>query len=272
MCGPAFPWPVAETRSSFYGETRTENRPGRGTRLQRRNRQMKARIKAWLGGGLWSELQSAREVGRRVGRSLMNRFGPRRRLRTVRGTGLLLHLGCGPRIQSGWVNVDMFPSADAYFADLRDPLELPDGSVRHIHCEHLLEHLQRAEAQFFLGECRRVLAGNGSLRLILPDAEKYLRAYAKEDEAYFSALRHLGNSIVPLQHRMAIINQMFRMDGGHRYAWDFAELSDALTEAGFASIQRSRIGDVAAEFQIDGCDAWRVHESIYLNVSGDRRH
>lgn len=233
---------------------------------------MKARVKAWLGGGLWRELQGARNASLRVGRSLMDRFGSRRRLRTVRGTGLLLHLGCGPRIRDGWVNVDMFPSADAFFADLRDPLELPDGSVRHIHCEHVLEHLEREEAQRFLRECRRVLAADGSLRLILPDAEKYLRAYAAEDEAYFAAMRHLGNATVPLRHRMAIINQMFRMGGGHRYAWDFAELSDALTEAGFASIQRSRIGDVAAEFQIDGGDDWRAHESIYLNVTGDLRH
>jgi predicted SAM-dependent methyltransferase len=165
----------------------------------------------------------------------------------------------------------MFPCKGAYFADLRDPLELPDGSVRHIHCEHVLEHLERDEAQRFLGECRRILAADGSLRLILPDAEKYLRAYAGGDEAYFSAMRHLGNAVVPLRHRMAIINQMFRMGGGHRYAWDFEELSDALTEAGFANIRKSNMGDVATGLQIDGSDDWRAHESIYLNVSGVRQ-
>lgn len=229
---------------------------------------MKRSIKSWLGRGLWSELKIATGSIHSLAQSIANRFFPRCRLRRVEGANLLLHLGCGPRIQAGWINVDLLPGAGAYFADLRDPLELRDGSVLHIHCEHVLEHLERDEAQRFLGECRRILAADGSFRLIVPDAGKYLRAYVANDEGFFSQLRNLGNTSVPLQYPMAIINQMFRMGGGHKYAWDLPELSAALTEAGFANVQRSQFGDVAIRFAIDGCDSWREHESIYLNVSG----
>lgn len=78
----------------------------------------------------------------------------------------------------------MLPEPQAYFADLRNHLELKSGSVRHIHCEHVLEHLERDEAARFLRECRRVLVAEGTLRLILPDGEKYLRAYAVEDALF----------------------------------------------------------------------------------------
>jgi len=232
---------------------------------------MKALLKRIFGLGLWTDFRLAAAANGRLFRGFAERFGLRRRLGDVTGGHLLLHLGCGPRVMTGWINVDMCPGSGAYFADLRNPLELKDGSVRHIHCEHVLEHLERDEAARFLRECRRVLAANGTLRLILPDGEKYLRAYVQDDAAFFEPLRHLGNAVQPLNQRMAVINQMFRMGGGHRYAWDFAELSDALTEAGFANIQLSRIGEVAPEFQIEGRDDWRAHESIYLNVSGDRR-
>lgn len=201
-----------------------------------------------------------------VVRSLRNRFWPRRRLREVTGNQILLHLGCGPRLQAGWINVDIFPGPGAYFADLRNPLELRSGSVCHIHCEHVIEHLEYDEAVRFLGECRRVLAEAGTLRLILPDAEKYLRAYAAGDCAFFEPLQHLGNAVQPLTERMAVINQMFRMGGGHRHAWDAAQLRAALIEAGFAAVQNSTLGDVPPEFRIDGTDAWRPHESLYLNA------
>lgn len=227
---------------------------------------MKASLKLLLGPGLWADLHAVAAATGRLFRGLADRFGPRRRLRNVTGEKLLLHLGCGPRLKTGWINVDMFPGPGACFADLRNPLELEGGSVRHIHCEHVLEHLERDEAARFLRECRRVLVADGTLRLILPDGEKYLRAYAAEDAAFFEPLLHLGNAVQPLTQRMAMINQMFRMGGGHCYAWDFTELRAALLEAGFATVQKSVFGDVSPELMIDGTEDWRPHESLYLNA------
>lgn len=227
---------------------------------------MKSYFKLFLGPALWSDLRTAYAMSACLGRGMIDRFGPRHRLRNVGGESLLLHLGCGPRLQPGWINVDMYPGPGAFFADLRNPLELKNGSVRHIHCEHVLEHLERDEAQRFLLECRRVLSADGTLRLALPDAEKYLRAYAGDNAAFFEPLRHLGNAAQPFTQRMAVINQMFRMGGAHRYAWDFTELREALLAAAFHSVVKSSSGDVAPAFRIEGTEDWRAHESLYVNA------
>lgn len=191
---------------------------------------------------------------------------PRKRLQDVRGANLLLHLGCGNVCHAGWINVDLNPPSAGYFADFRDPIRLADGCTRHIHCEHVLEHLDYDDAQSFLRECHRVLERQGSLRLILPDAEKYLRAYASNDKAFFDQFKHLGGAVNPLELRMEVINQMFRMGGAHRFAWDFETLRHHLEKIGFAEIQKSSLGDISSAFKIDGTDVWREQESIYINA------
>jgi hypothetical protein len=39
-----------------------------------------------------------------------------------------------------------------------------------------------------------------------------------------------------------VINQMFRMGGAHKYAWDFETLTLSLSEAGFGNIERHAPG------------------------------
>ena len=94
----------------------------------------------------------------------------------------------------------------------------------------------------------------------------YLRAYATQDHAFFNALRGLGGAAQPLDCPMAVINQMFRMGGHHRYAWDFEQLRECLEQIGFVQVERSAFGDIVPEFRIDGTDDWRAHESLYVNA------
>ncbi len=164
--------------------------------------------------------------------------------------------------------MDIVPVQGGYYADLRDPLPLLDSSVRHIHCEHALEHLEWEEALALLSECHRVLEPLGSLRLVVPDAERYLIAYSANDRVFFGPLQHLGGSVRALVTRMEVINQMFRMGGAspHRYAWDFETLERSLRQVGFVSVERSAHNDVPDPFKIDGTDDWRQHESLYLNA------
>ncbi len=227
---------------------------------------MKKLLRRLLGPGLWSDVRNSFAAHRRLCRNALTKLLPRKTLKGVHGTDLLLHLGCGPRRQDGWVNVDASPDLGAYYADFRNPLELDNRSVRHIHCEHVLEHLEYDEAVSFLRECHRVLTENGSLRVIVPDAEKYLRAYAAEDGSFFAPLRRLGNATEPLETRMAIINQMFRMGGAHCYAWDFEDLARALHAARFKRVEKSSLCDVPPDLCIDGTDDWRPHESLYVNA------
>lgn len=84
---------------------------------------------------------------------------------------LYLHLGCGPEIKEGFVNVDK------YFKDPRvvnyDFFKLPyeDASVDLIYCSHSLEHLPIRHAKMALSEWGRVLKTKGKLYLAIPDLQ-----------------------------------------------------------------------------------------------------
>lgn len=67
----------------------------------------------------------------------------------------------------------------------RVPLDLPDSSLQVIYCSHVIEHLFPEDVMFLFTECRRMLAPNGTLRLVCPDADLLVRAYDDEDWGYF---------------------------------------------------------------------------------------
>jgi hypothetical protein len=87
-----------------------------------------------------------------------------------------------------------------------------------------------------------VLDHGGSLRLIVPDLEKYVIAYARADYAFFQSFRFLGGAVEPLETKGAVCNQMFRMGGSHKFAWDFETLRQAARDCGFSEVSRSAWG------------------------------
>ncbi len=187
----------------------------------------------------------------------------RRRLRGLRGVSL--NVGTGGLVLPGYVNLDRFPaSPDVLYWDLRRPLPLSDGSVRHIHCEHFIEHLEYDEALAMLCEFHRVLEPGGTARVICPDAGRYFRAYCEQDQAFFAALSRLGGATVPFELPIEIINQMFRMGGSHRWAWDQVSLARGLNRAGFVDVRQSSFAAVGEGGENDGRDEWRRIESIHM--------
>jgi predicted SAM-dependent methyltransferase len=182
-------------------------------------------------------------------------------------SGLLLNIGCGQLTADGWVNVDYQPiQGRSFYLDVHNGLPLSNGSVHHIHCEHFLEHLEFSEARRFLCECARVLEHAGTMRLVVPDFEKYVIAYAKNDHYFFEGFRFLGGAVEPLETKGAVCNQMFRMGGHHKFAWDFETLQHAARNCGFSDVTRSALGDISADLDIDGRDGWRPLESLYVNL------
>jgi predicted SAM-dependent methyltransferase len=180
--------------------------------------------------------------------------------------GLKLHIGCGELVQPDWVNIDFAPRPGVFYFNMQNPLPIMDGTVSRIHAEHFLEHLEYSEVLRFLSECARVLAGGGSMRIIIPDAEKYMRAYANDDRVFFERLRDLGGTSEPLPTKDAICNQMFRMGGDHRFAWDFETLEYVSRLAGFKVIKQSHHNEGPTSLCIDGQDWWRPVESLYAEL------
>ena len=171
----------------------------------------------------------------------VNPFYYRRIHRLRRERGISLNIGSGGRGLPDWVNVELIRHRDTTLClDIRRPLPLASNSVRRILIEHVLEHVDfRSDVPSLLREFHRVLEPNGILRIIVPDAERFLIAYASRDP---DAWRRLGWDVARLPHDictpMHVINHIFHQSGEHLFAYDFETLRFALQEAGFQKISR----------------------------------
>lgn len=165
------------------------------------------------------------------------------RLRAARNQ--LVNVACGPAPLPGFVNLDLLPASPEIIGwDCRRDLPLVDGAAAGIRVEHFLEHLDpREELPEFLRNCRRVLSEDGILRIIVPDAERYLRAYCSNHLAPF---RELGTPYPfpdDLPTRMDIVNHVFHQWHEHRWGYDFETLQHRLHAAGFRNISKMAFGE-----------------------------
>ena len=168
--------------------------------------------------------------------------GRRRRLRKIRaGWELRVNVACGPQVLPGFVNLDLHQThPDIVAWDSRRSLPLADGSARGIRVEQFVEHLEtREELPAFLRDCHRALRSDGVLRIIVPDAERYLQAYCRGDLSGFRELEVPDPFPGDLPTRMDVINHIFHQWHEHRWAYDFETLAHRLNAAGFRSVERS---------------------------------
>ena len=207
-------------------------------------------IKQAIGGWLIPSLPVNRHVFDHV-RSELNEFWVRslhrahpiyliriRQLRKKRH--ILLNLGCGPFGWEGWVNLDLnWLDRVALRTDCRKNLPIGDGAFVGIHVEHYFEHLtHEEEAPRFFEECRRCLAFGGILRIIVPDAERFVRAYADDGWDTLEALAAEGSSMkASFATKMDALSHVMVQQQEHFGGYDFDTLARALGKAGSCDIQ-----------------------------------
>ena len=166
--------------------------------------------------------------------------GRRRRLRQIRAMRhVLVNVACGPQVLDGFINVELVGPPPRVRWDCRRSVPLADESAAGIRVEHFLEHIEpREELPAFLRDCRRALESGGVLRVIVPDAERFLRAYCQPG---LDGLRELAVPIPfpsDLPTRMDVINHIFYSWHEHRWAYDFETLAHRMRAAGFTGIER----------------------------------
>jgi predicted SAM-dependent methyltransferase len=186
---------------------------------------------------------------------------------------LLLNVGAGEHGKNGWINLDAFSQTSINCVyDARKKLPFPSGSVKGIFCEHFFEHIDYAEeAPKFLSECYRVLREDGVLRIIVPDAEKYLIAYAQGGWHGFEKLRMLDDRGRDpyfgwkYNTRMELVNHVFRQGQQHKFAYDFETVEFLLKRNGFQDVRQQEYGrSVMPELCIDR--EIRRSESLYVEA------
>lgn len=151
---------------------------------------------------------------------------------------LYLNAGCGPNIAGGFLNVDYTwrPGIDLCW-DLTKPLPLPTASLKGIFTEHCLEHIPKPRVGMVLAEFRRLLAADGCLRIVLPDAELYIELYNRSRRGESVQFPYVPPDLPAGWTPIEAVNSVFR-DHGHQFAYDFMSLRAALLAEHFSRVER----------------------------------
>jgi predicted SAM-dependent methyltransferase len=207
-------------------------------------------------------------------RMMWRRVGTGREARKFKGAqGLWVNIGCGPCGKSNWVNtdIDAYPGVNCFW-DCRRSLPFPNGSAKCIFTEHFVEHLDYCEEiPRFLSECHRVLEPGGIIRIIVPDAQKYIEGYCSTGWEQLTTVRPLGPELSDVHFgskyntKMELLNVVFRQYFEHKFAWDYESLEFVLRQYGFPTVQRQSFGQSLLKgLAIDMAE--RASESLYVEA------
>ena len=151
----------------------------------------------------------------------------------VRGvTGLRLHLGCGPRLLPGFVNIDQLDySSDNYRRwDLADGLPPLLSGADLIYSEHFWEHMEWEDGLRLMRECWTALNEGGVFRMALPNFRNMAKRYLADDLAFFDMPGVIEDA--PDRQMMQIMNfglyQVINGIAEHKCMYDpeFGDLHD----------------------------------------------
>jgi predicted SAM-dependent methyltransferase len=172
-----------------------------------------------------------------------------------------LNWGCGANPPPGWINSDKAQGPDIHISrDIREGLPLESDSLRYIVSIHALQDLPYLDVVPALQELRRVLEPGGTLRLSLPDLERAIDAYVRNDPSYFYIPDHESATI---SGKLSIQMTWY---GWSRilFTWEFAR--ELLLRAGYSAVTRCEYKQTASPFpEIVELDD-RIRDSLFVEA------
>jgi len=185
-----------------------------------------------------------------------------------------LHLGCGSRVEPGWLNADKFARGADTYVDAYRRLPFADDTFAVVLCEHMIEHMRIEKVPAFLREVHRVLRPGGVFRVSCPDLALFSARYVAGDAEFFAPI------LSQFARRRATPDDVrywgVRSLGGafmsrayfhhHRWMYDFATLGPVLEELGFRRVvqQAYREGLAPEAAALDNPE--RAFESLYIDA------
>jgi hypothetical protein len=172
-----------------------------------------------------------------------------------------LKLNVGGKPLESWVTIDLHPAQ--LRMDLRWSWPFAAGSARFIHMCHVLEHFNYpGEALSILRQARRALEPGGVIRIVVPDLERYVAAYAARDRQFFERRTETWQSA---SSEGTLLARFLHYAGAgyypgvewhHKFGYDYETLSALLMEAGFPAVRRCAfMASTHPELRIDDTSA-----------------
>jgi predicted SAM-dependent methyltransferase len=178
-----------------------------------------------------------------------------------------INIGCGKSPTDGWMNFDNSPSImlanspvkfffakifkllnkeqiqnvnwnknnKIIFVDAKKKIPLPNASVECIYTSHMIEHLSRDEAIFFLNESIRVLESGGILRIAIPDLKLVVSSYVKNQDADVF-MEKIFVAPPPINNIKQKISLFFNGYRHHQWMYDEKSLTKLIKTLGFRKI------------------------------------
>ncbi len=156
-----------------------------------------------------------------------------------------LQIGAGSSRKSGWLNTDIEKRDGLAFLDATKPFPLPDGSVRAVFSEHVIEHLTFDEGRFMLKECHRVLAPGGRIRIATPNLLKFTRLLQvdlPDDVRRFEGRKLQWHKWPQTVDPGCFILNMQLREWGHQFIYTPKMLRGRLEKFGFTDVREFKPG------------------------------
>jgi predicted SAM-dependent methyltransferase len=201
--------------------------------------------------------EALRPIVRRFATNVISGWQRRVAKRLARQRPLRLNFGCGTSRLEGWINVDLIGLPVDLSWDIRRPLPFEEDTVEAIFHEHVFEHIDAYRGYHFLKECHRILKPGGVMRMVLPDAARYLASYFDPEHKFLNVWR--AERFTPM---LAVQEEFYSF--GHRAMYDYETVALFCRVIGFEVIEMRQFGDS----RLIPCpdSASRIPDSFYTEV------
>jgi SAM-dependent methyltransferase len=171
---------------------------------------------------------------------------------------------------SSWKFAKVAAQNNIRFANAIHRIPCADNSVEVVYSSHMIEHLDRSEAQSFLREVKRVLRPGGILRVAAPDISRIVDLYVATGDAD----EFVAGTNMSLAKSTDLLSRMrLALTGPRHHLWmyDGRSLTELLSNAGFNAVSTMPPGktNIANPGRLDLEE--RAEESVYVEGvrSGD---
>jgi SAM-dependent methyltransferase len=149
------------------------------------------------------------------------------------------------------------------FANATRRIPCADDSAEIVYSSHMIEHLDRKEAQAFLLEAKRILRPGGVLRLAVPDISRLVNSYLATGDAD-SFIAGTNMSLARCTNVLSRVRLALIGPRHHLWMYDGRSLSKLLCDAGFTAVSimppgRTNIAD-PGDLDLEE----RAEESVYV--------